>query len=82
MVHQQKLTSTAEIIRCEIVGRFVVEIIDKPTVTQRAESDECDAEFSACVDQTAGLVHCFESGVFGLHCVDFGDCWMSADGFS
>lgn len=69
----ETLTSTAEIVRCEIIGRFVVEIIDKPTVAQRAESDESDAELFACVNQTAGLVHCFEGRVFGLHGVDFGD---------
>jgi len=68
-----RLTGAAEIVWSKVIGRLVVKVIDEPTVTQRAESDECDVEFFACVDQTASLVHCFEGGVLCLHCVDFGD---------
>jgi hypothetical protein len=46
----ERLTGSAEIIRSEIVGGFIVEVIDEPTMSQWAISHIGHAQFFGCLD--------------------------------
>jgi hypothetical protein len=69
----------AEVIRSEIVGGLVGEVIDEPAVAERAVGHVGDVELAGGGDEAVGFVQGFEGGVFGLDGVDFGDCGCVRD---
>lgn len=68
------LTCPSEVILCEILRAFVREVIDQPSVSERAVRYVGDVELLCSCDQVVGLVQSLESGVLGLNGVDLGDC--------
>lgn len=63
----------AEVILCEIVGGFVVEVVYQPTVAERRKGNVGNVQFSCGVNEATRLVAGFEGGVFGLDGVNWGD---------
>jgi hypothetical protein len=71
---QSRLTSAPEVVRSEIVGSLIGEVVDEPAVAERAVSYVGDVELSGGINEAVGLVEGFEGRVLGLDGVDSGDC--------
>ena len=69
----------SEVVRSEVVGSLVREVVDEPPVAERAVGYVGDIELAGGVDETVGFVESFECGVLGLDGVDFGDCGCVRD---
>jgi hypothetical protein len=65
-----QLTLAAEIVGRKVIRRLVREVIDEPSMAQRAVGHICDAEFLGRVDQTVRLMQRLEGRVLCLHSID------------
>lgn len=70
---ESRLTCPSEIVWRKVVWSFVVAVVHEPAMSQRTVSNIRHTQFSASVDQSIRLVECLESGIFRLHCIDFGN---------
>ena len=74
------ITGASKVVGREVVGGFVREVVDEPTVAERAVGYVGDVELPGGVDEAVGFVQGFEGGVFGLDGVDPCDCDGVSDG--
>lgn len=68
-----KLTSASKIIRGEVVRRLVLEVVHKPSVSQRAERHKCHTQLLCRLNQATSFMHCLESRILGLNDVNLSD---------
>lgn len=57
---KKKLTLPPEIIRCKVIRRLIIEVINKPAMAQGTVRNVCGAQFLAGIDQVICLVQCLE----------------------
>lgn len=57
---REGLTLSAEIVRREVIGGVVVEIVDEPSMAQRAVGYIRHSELFGSFDQTVCFVDCLE----------------------
>jgi len=79
MIHSGKEASSIHtlasvVVRVEVVGRLIREVLDKPPVSKGTISDERDIKLASRRDQTVVLVEGLEGGEFRLNSVDLSNC--------
>lgn len=67
------LIRPAKVVRCELLGRVVLEVVYEPAVAERTESNKGHAQSLGGVDESVGLMVRLESGVFGLDGIYLGN---------
>lgn len=67
------LTVSTEIVRCKVIRRLVVKVVNEPAVSKRAVGDIGHSKFLASFNQTVRLMNSLEGGVLGLDGIDLGD---------
>jgi hypothetical protein len=67
-------TLASVVVRVEVVGRLIREVLDKPPVSKGTIGDECDVKLASRRDQTVVLVDGLEWRELGLDGIDLSNC--------